>query len=157
MPKCPECGTETVEIKDADWEQNKLVHTFPVDSKMNERLNKYNVPFRCKSCGGLKFPLKLTLDRVAVFPDPVPEKIGSIYIPLPVQHAYQNEYGVVMAVGPGYVHKTRQCFIPTEVKVGDRVAYDKNIMGKLPAEGSDGKIYELKFMGEQDIQGIVEE
>jgi len=154
---CPECKSEVKFVKDADWENNKIVHTFPLDEQATAVLDKYKVPFRCKSCRSLKFPLQATLDRVFVFPDPPPAKIGSILIPEYAMKEHQNEYAVVISVGKGYVDKGGR-FVPTTVVPGCRVLYDRNIMWHLPPiEGDDGKMYEIKYMGEHDILAIVKE
>jgi co-chaperonin GroES (HSP10) len=154
---CLECGGDVLLVKDVDWEKNKIVHTAPLNEKLSKVLIKYNIPFRCKSCGSLKFPYQATLDRVFVFPDPIPEKVGLIYLPDILKESHQNEYAVVLSVGKGYVHKIGRYFIPTTIQVGDRVVYDKSIMWQLPIQDSDGKVYNIKYMGENDIQGTVEE
>jgi len=156
MIVCKECDSEVTLVKDADWEENQIVHTFAADSRLSKVLLDYKIPFRCETCGGLHFPYKATLDRVFVFPDPPPEKLGSVYIPLFAQEANQNEYGIVLSAGKGYVHKNK--FVATEVKVGDRVVYDKTIMWKLPpVQGNDNKMYEVKYMGENDVHYVVGE
>lgn len=139
--KCPTCGSDSA------------------DKKLVAVLDKYKIPFRCKSCGSLDFPYRATLDRVMVFPDPLPETFlqeGSLIIPHRVQYAYEKDYGVVVAVGPGYFNK-RGKFTPTTVKPGDRVCYDKNRPSQLNVPCNDGQSYSIKLVSEQDIHGTVEE
>jgi len=129
--------------------------------EVNEKLNKvmatYKVPFCCEVCGSLNFPYQAILDKVFVFPDPVPEEVKGILIPEVCRDNFQNEYGMVVSVGNGYVDKETKKFIPTTLKVGDRVAYDKNIMWQLPVRIDAGKTHIIKFMTELDIQFILEE
>jgi co-chaperonin GroES (HSP10) len=157
MPEyCPECSSEVTIVKDADWEQNQIVHTFPVDDKVAKVLSRYKVPFQCKICGSLKFPYQATLDRVFIFPDPPPEQVGAIYIPEVLRDIHQKEYGIALSVGPGHVNERRR-FIPTSVKIGDRVVYDRYTPRRISVEGSDGKLYDITIAGEQDIHGTIED
>ncbi len=73
-------------------------------------------------------------DLVVILPDPQPEKIGSIHIPvLPprdkfAENTQQLRQGTVTAVGPGMMMKRNGCparFVKTEVKVGDVVVWDE--------------------------------
>jgi co-chaperonin GroES (HSP10) len=138
MQNCPKCGADTQ------------------DSTISEK--KLNgLPFRCETCGSIDFPYQATLDRVFVFPDPLPEKVGVLYLPDVMREHYRNEYGTVVSVGKGHVDRVTRKFIPTTTKVGERVAYDKKIMWQMVVQDRTGKEHIVKYMGERDIQLFVEE
>lgn len=84
--------------------------------------------------------LRILTSRLLVRPDPLPEKIGMIIIPLQ-DHAREKHhqkqkitFGTVIAVGPGMKTKDGGRWPTTGVKPGDRVLFQY-------AEGS----YRLKL------------
>lgn len=98
--------------------------------------------------------IHLKSDRVIVLPDPTPEKIGLIFIPNSAKEAFRNEIGTVMAIGPGYYDRKGK-WIPTTVKVGDRVVYDKSVMNTVDIGKNLGDTIQYKMIGELDIKGIM--
>lgn len=60
-------------------------------------------------------------DKVMILPDAPPEQTAS-GIALPTAWTQPPGTGTVIAVGPGR-HNQRGVFVPTTVKVGDRVSY----------------------------------
>jgi len=154
--KCPKCNQECEIIKDADFEENGIINYFPLNNIITQRVKKYKIPFVCSKCGTFDFPYIAQQSRVFLWPDPV-EKIGSLIIPDKIQFAMINDYGTVLSVGKGYFNRTQHRYIPTELKTGDRVIYDKNIPWSIEVEAQDGKKYEVKLMPEADIKCLVVE
>jgi co-chaperonin GroES (HSP10) len=93
---------------------------------------------------------------VFVYPDPLPEKLGSFHFPSMYAENYRSKFGVVVAVGKGRYDKKFK-WHPTTVRPGDRVVYDKDIPWHMDIEAPDGKKHHVKYMPELDIKGIVEE
>jgi chaperonin GroES len=116
-------------------------------------VEKYIIPFKCKVCNALQFNYQPTADRVLIWPDVIPEKVGSIYIPDQYRVNQVSEYGTVLAIGPGF-YKANGTFVSTSVKVGDRVIYDKNVPWSIMASGIDGNKHSVKVMGEADIMAF---
>jgi len=113
------------------------------------------IPFYCKTCGALHFKFKATGDKVFVWPDPVPDKIGKeglIVIPEKWKERNKSAYGTVLTVGPGCISKDNKRFIKTELKVGDYVMYDINVPWSVDVFGVDDKRYVVPLMGELDIK-----
>jgi co-chaperonin GroES (HSP10) len=123
-----------------------------VNEKIITVMKKYEVPFICELCGVLKFPYQATRDVVFVYPKKPKEKIGRIIIP--EQARQEQEYAVVLSVGKGYWNKKGK-FIPTEIKVGDEVVYDKLIPWTRMLVGPDGRRHMVKYMGYQDVKGVI--
>jgi co-chaperonin GroES (HSP10) len=119
------------------------------------RAANYGIPFYCSECGAIKFPVKPTRDIVYIWPDIPKTKIGSIWIPDNTKKQYKSVLGRVLAVGPGYTKNGR--FYPTELQVGDRVIFDRTVPHKINMVGSDGNVYSVPYMGEQDIKCLVDE
>jgi len=110
----------------------------------------------------LEFNWKAMRDVVFVVPDPLPEKYRVpgeqlepiLFIPDRFREKHGNEYGIVISVGPGYYDRHMR-FKPTDVQIGDRVIYDKEVPWSLDLKGADGKDHVCKFMGNGDIKAIV--
>jgi co-chaperonin GroES (HSP10) len=129
------------------------MHICKDDGLSNELINRFKIPFICAECGGIDFPFMPTTDRIFVWPEPEPEKIGLIELPATYRQFHRSERGLVLAAGPGYYNK-RGIFIETELKVGDIVIYDVSTMYTRTATNKNGKEYDIKLMGEQDILAI---
>lgn len=148
IEKCSKCGQDKQVMDDGG----------ALDVMVSDNLLRavcYGIPFYCPECGAIKFPLKPLHDLVYVWDDPVKEKIGSLYIPDKKAKHVQSYFGKVLAIGPGYYKNGK--FIPTELKVGDYVAYNRSVPHRLSLEGNDGKMYPVRMFGEQDIIALVEE
>ena len=88
-------------------------------------------------------------DRVVVEAAPAETKTASgIYIPETAQQKPQN--GTVVTVGPGRHAELTGTLIPTNVKVGDRVLYNKYGVQEQTIEGQ-----EYLIMRENDIIAIL--
>ena len=150
---CKECNTELEGRRGEDGG----VDTFYLakDFKLFEMINKFKIPFYCESCGSLKFPYKAARDVVFIWPEVTKEKIGSIYIPETVN--ILTEYGVVLTAGPGHRDTKKGIFYPSQLSVGDVIVYDKGVPWSMEVVGTDGKTYNVKYMGEQDVKGIVKD
>ena len=108
----------------------------------------------------IKLPVRATLDRVLVWPDPVPDtygKMGLIFLPEVVKENHKNEFGTVLSAGPGYYDdKKHGQYTKNDVKTGDRVVYDKSILYKMSLNDVNGKTHQVALMGEQDVYGLSE-
>jgi chaperonin GroES len=82
-------------------------------------------------------------DIVLLEPEPIPEKLGSLYVP--AAHQYLSHRGKVVAVGPG-AHDQQGRFVPTTLQPGDDVLYS-------PTAGSEFRIDGRKMVmaHERDI------
>lgn len=69
-------------------------------------------------------------DIVLIEPEPIPEKLGSLYIP--AAHQYLSHRGKVVAIGPG-AHDQDGAFMPTMLQLGDDVLYS-------PTSGAEFRI-----------------
>jgi co-chaperonin GroES (HSP10) len=116
----------------------------------------HQTPFTCPECGVIDFPYQPLRDIVFLYADPLPERLGSFYLPAQYRENHGNEFGIVLAHGRGYYDK-KGTFHPTSVRPGDRVMYDKNIPWWKMVFAPDGKEYKIKYMPECDIKGVVEE
>jgi len=144
---CKECGVEVKEI-----EGDKVV---PVDENLVKMVLVHKLPFYCEVCGAFKFPYKATRDIVFLLSDQIPEETpGGILIPSVVRDEMHSEYGVVLSVGSGY-HDKKGKYHPTELKVGDKVLYDKTVPWAQDIKGADGVTYKVKIMGAGDVKGMV--
>ena len=104
---------------------------------------------------GSKFPLRPLKDIVFIWPDAMPEKMGSFFIPEFIREKYKDSTGTVVAIGKGcYVPKFKK-YLPTTVKVGDRVLFDFQMPFSMEIEAPDGKKYNVLYMGERDLQGLI--
>lgn len=117
---------------------------------------KYPTPFNCPDCGQIKFPYQPLKNIVCIYPDPLPEKMGSFYFPSLYAENHRNKFGIVLAIGKGY-HDERGKWHPTTARPGDRVVYDKDVPWYIMVEALDGKMYHVKYMPELDVKGIVED
>jgi co-chaperonin GroES (HSP10) len=127
----------------------------PLDTTWRDLIRKYNIPFYCTLCGNLDFKYQATGDKVFVWPEVTPDKVGSIYIPVVAKKT--TGYGLVLSVGPGTVSKSKKSYVPTTLKAGERVAYDNSVPWGVELAGSDGKIYFVRIMGELDVFGYAPE
>lgn len=98
------------------------------------QMKEKKVPFCCKECGSLLFSHKATRDIVFVFPTPVPEKLGSFFIPDEYKENYRDEFGIVLSIGPGYYDKKGK-FNPTTLQEGSLVVYDRDVPWLVEVEG----------------------
>ena len=140
-------------------ENNVVAHTSKnatcSDCKNISRLK--STPFYDKENEIFKFEWQATRDIVFICPDPLPEKYSEhIVIPEHYREFYGCEYGVILAAGAGYYDKYCK-FRSCGLKVGDYVAYDKDVLWKDDFIGIDGKEYVVKYMGEQDVRGIIQD
>jgi hypothetical protein len=154
---CPECSSEVEAIKDADFEANGLTHYFPVDKKIQDKIKKYEVPFICPKCGGLNFPWKALKGVVMVWPKPIPEKIGSLYIPDKIKGIFKTSIGLVMSTGKGCKDKRTNRFVASDLFPGDVLSYDSSIPWQIEVPDSEGNKHTIDMMSILDVTAKVEE
>lgn len=106
--------------------------------------------------GKIDFPIQPINAGLFLWPDPLPEKVGSFFIPEEYQEDHMFSTGIVLAIGPGFFSKKRNRFIPTEIKAGDRVVFDKDVLWRIPVDDLDGKEQIVWGLAEVDIKGIVQ-
>jgi len=152
MHQCEVCKSE-VEVYSGDEGTNSYT---PCDRRLADLVERYQIPFRCVLCGSLRFPFKATRDVVFVWPDIVEDKIGSIIVPWMAKEELQaeKEIGTVLSVGPGYWDPKGK-FHRTQLKVGDRIIYVKDVPWKERITGWDQKKYIVRLMGGCDVVALV--
>ena len=155
--QCLECKSEVEAVKDADFETTGEIHYFPVDKKMQEKIKNYDVPFICKTCGSLKFTYQALNGVVLVWPKPISEKQGSIFIPDKVKGIFKTSFGLVMSTGKGCIEKRTSHFVRSELSPGDTLCYDSSIPWQIDIPDSDGKKHVVDMMNILDVHSIVEE
>jgi len=139
---CNECKLELDNIQEGDKHVHPLI----------DIVKKYKVPFKCNTCGSLKFPYQALHGIVFIWPKPIEEKTkGGIVIPQSVRHSFKTSIGVVLSSGKGCKNKKTGKFVDSELQLGDTVVYDKNIPWRIFLEASDGKEYEVELMNILDI------
>lgn len=105
--------------------------------------------------GVLKVGLKATGQKVFVWPDPKPTKIGSFWLPENIKDREKLRLGIVLTVGPGYFDNKKKRFIPTEVKPGQRVLFDNTTPWPIILKDPKGNEQTVRVMTELDIKGII--
>lgn len=143
---CKECGNKVIPVVYPGGARIE-----PIEPSINANL--LDIPFKCSCCGAIKFPIKPIRDIVFVWPDKLPEKVGLIHIP--EEYRSHNEYGHVLSVGPGYYDFKKGRFMPTYLKPGMKVIYDKTVPWYYEATAPNGKDYHVKYMGEGDVKAII--
>ncbi len=88
-------------------------------------------------------------DRVAISPIRSAEKTAAGVF-LPEQSQYMTDEGIVLAVGRGRT-TTAGIFVPTTLKVGQRVAYTRYAGSAIKIDGEDAIV-----LSERDILGVYE-
>lgn len=121
--------------------------------QIKEVVIKFNIPFVCPICNQIDFKYQAIKDRVFVWSEKLPEKVGGIIIPEILREVFLGEsgYGVVLSCGKGYYDK-KGIFHSVDIKVGDIVVYDKQVPWEKIIEN-----HRVKFMGYQDVQGVINE
>jgi co-chaperonin GroES (HSP10) len=125
-----------------------------IDELIKERVIKYKIPFKCKACGGIYFPHEALRSTVIFWPDPIERYNNSpIIIPDYVKFAFQSEKGTILSIGKGYFTPKGK-FIPTILKPGDRVIYDKEIpeSWSYNFENKEGIKYPARYATEFDMK-----
>lgn len=125
--------------------------------KFREVVEKYEVPFVCKECGGLYIKTKMILDRVCIWPDKAEDKYRgtSFFIPENWKPDYKYK-GLVLDVGPGYYDKKGE-WNGTELKVGMRILFNRKCPWKLKIEDIKGELISVPIVGERDVLARIEE
>ncbi len=119
---------------------------------------KFENPFLDQN-GKIQFLWNPVADKVFILPSPPPEKHGSlIEIPQQFREEYRDNFGILLAVGPGYYdkkgifHSTSSDLLP-----GIKVVYDITVPWKQKVKDNNGMEHELILCGTSDILGIVNE
>lgn len=118
-------------------------------------VEKFKIPFKCKKCGSIDFPLKAVRDVVYIWESVPPTKLGDIIIPDFIQEKFRNTKAVVLSAGPGYYDKAKRKYIASEVKTGQVVLADQGTPWRMDVKASDGKEYSVKYLGEKDIKCVL--
>lgn len=120
-----------------------------------EIIEKYKIPFVCKTCGNIKFPFKALNGVVFIWPKPIEEKVGSIFMPEVSRENFKSYKGVVLSTGKGVIDRKTGEFRECELKTGDEVLYDNSIPWAMNVEASDGKEYQVRMANTLDINALV--
>ena len=153
---CESCGSEVI------------VHSSDEGTGSYELVNKQldgtkrDIPFRCSLCGSIQLLFQgkkfvPTRDIVFLWPDQVPDKIGSLWVPDSFKESRRSSLGTVLAVGPGYYDKKKSRFIPMDLEVGMYVVYNQEVPWAKLMNDPSGKEREVKYMGQQDVLAVVDE
>jgi co-chaperonin GroES (HSP10) len=130
---------------------NKGCNGCNTSSEMLEIIKKFEIPFVCIKCGGFLFPYKAVLDRVFLYPQKTPAKIGSIFLTETYRASKEQEIGVILSVGPGYYNKKGVFISVDDFKGGDVVIYDKQVPWVHWVKWN-GRTYKVKIMGHRDVK-----
>ena len=122
---------------------------------MKTVIKKYEIPFKSSIGDSIEFKYKPLNGVVFVWPKPIQEKIGSIYLPEASKENFKSCRGVVLAASKGCVEKKTGIYRECELKVGDEILYDKNVPWNQMIEASDGKEYKVDIMSMFDINALV--
>lgn len=128
-----------------------------IDVKMLEKLKTYDVPFRCKACGMLKFPYQAINGVVMVWPKPIPETQGLIHIPDRIRAVFKETLGMVMSTGAGCIEQMTRKFVKSSVVPGDILSYDKNVPWQVEVPDPSGKKHTVDMMNVLDVLATVED
>ena len=121
-----------------------------------EVVKEYQVPFKCNTCGNIKFPYKALNGIVFLWPKPIEEKTkGGLHIPEIYKENFKSFYAVVLSVGKGCKNKKTNQFVEAEIQSGDIVIYDKSIPWTSEVEDSEGKKHKVSMANILDINAKV--
>ena len=151
---CEKCGTE---VRVGGDKKEGTMYYETVDELLDSNKTKHPIPFWCDLCGAIKFPMRPLGDKVFIVSDPVSDFVGTTgLIKIPDEYKpKKRRTGTVVAVGKGY-YDNKGKFHPTSIKVGERVAYHFGVPWSMDVEGQDGKQHRVEYMGEKDIQMILD-
>lgn len=135
-------------------------------TELKDIVEQRKIPFVCSVCGGLKFNYKPLHDRVFLWVEPLPEKIGSIYLPDEYYIGGNTRWklvglpqATVLAAAEKYWHNKKRKFISrhSELKPGDLVTFNKLLLIKSPVFlcNDIGDEYRVVVVGYEDIYGRV--
>jgi chaperonin GroES len=88
-------------------------------------------------------------DRILVKPDVAEERVGRIIIPDAAKE--KPARGVIVAMGPGVLHKNGGRMPMPDVRPGDRVYYSKYSGTEIKLDGAQHLV-----MREDDVMAVVE-
>lgn len=117
-------------------------------------------PFHCEDCGTLNFTPVPGGAKLFIWPDPQPEYFGKIFLLPDVRE--DTGLGTILAVGKGYYVPAKNGAwkfkrSQSELKPGVRVLYDVTTPWRMHFKNHKGQELEVRFMGEQDVMGLVTE
>ena len=122
---------------------------------MKKVIEKYKIPFVNLTKDAIEFKYRPLNGVVFVWPKPIEEKIGSLFLPESSQENFKSCRGVVLAASKGCIEKKTGVYRECELKVGDEILYDKNVPWNQMIEASDGKEYRVDIMSMFDINALV--
>ena len=116
-------------------------------------VQKYQIPFKCPDCGSIDFPIRAMNGIVFVWSKQQPKKIGKIIIPDRLNQPFTSHFSVVLSAGKGCKDIKTGKFVPSQLKVGDRVWRDKDTPWRMPVDAPDGHTYDIAYLNILDIWG----
>lgn len=119
-----------------------------------ELVEKYKIPFKCPECGNIHFKYKALNGIVFIWPKPIKEQQGKIFIPEQSQNEFKSCEGVVLSAGKGCIDKRTGAFLECEVTVGDVILYDKSIPWSLEVKTDDGKVSKIDLTNMLDVNAV---
>jgi len=84
------------------------------------------------------------------------KKKSIIEIPEHLKKSVLSDYGIVLAIGPGWYDKRNKFHSTDMIKPGMKVLYDKTVPWDIKIKGLDGTTYRIMMCTYKDIKGIVD-
>lgn len=113
----------------------------------------YDIPFYCTQCGAIKFPLKAIHDFVFIYPLYKDSTLGSGILSRPPTYVPDlSDYGIVLSYGKGHYNKKGRFMPVTNLQVGMKVIYDKQVPWEMEWDGTDNRPHLIKYMAFPDIK-----
>lgn len=131
------------------------------ETKPEANLTLLDNPFLDKKTGEMVLQLKPIRDVICIW-NPEPTTFGTtgiastLFIPEHWRKNHKRNEGIVIAVGRGHFHKEKRRIIPTTLKPGQRVIYNKDVPWSIKTEALDGKEYKIVLCGEQDVWCVID-
>ena len=135
ITKCEECGT-------------------PHENNNSKVVESFKIPFKCSTCGSVKFPYQALNGIVYVWPKPIEESVGTIIIPERLRQNLKTNLGVVLSVGSGCLDVRRNVFVESSLKEGDVLKYDKNVPWRDSIEDDTGSEHIVDILNVLDAHSV---
>ena len=124
-------------------------------------VRRYQLPYKCPACGGLKSPYRAINGIVFIHPLPAPPPVTSSILILP-QTQEKSELGIILSVGPGLFRKDKQTkkqvWVPSDgFTKGDQVVYDKTVPWGQKVRAANNQFYSIVICSILDVYGVVDE
>jgi len=103
------------------------------------------------SYGFIDFNVEPIGNTIFIWPKPVDERIGKIYIPDIARDSVRHNIGIVLACGKGRCRD----FNSADLKPGDMVIYDNDVPWKVRHRDRNGVEQELVIVNDRDVKCLI--